>query len=178
MPRGAPDTRLIATPGTGASRPLPTCRTKCGRTTGPTWRTLNGTASASFPKTVKHPAPFRRLPLCQIVWYITNVLVDRLSKQDAQDLVRRCRAEGRIIVGRHFRDELENERLVLTDVWEVLRKGQIYSEPEPDIRTREWKYRMEGWEQGGKWLAIVLTFKAVDTAFLVTIFSVESRSSQ
>ena len=104
------------------------------------------------------------------------MLVDRLSNQDAQDLVRRCRVEGRIIVGRHFRDELANERLVLTDVWEVLRTGQIYGEPEPDIRTREWKYRMEGWEQGGKWLAIVFSFKAMDTAFLVTIFSVESRS--
>ena len=84
--------------------------------------------------------------------------------------------EGRIIVGRHFRDELANERLALTDVWEVLRTGRIYGEPETDIRTREWKYRMEGWEQGGKWLAIVFSFKAMDTAFLVTIFSVESRS--
>jgi hypothetical protein len=91
-------------------------------------------------------------------------------------LVRHCRAEGRIIVGRHFREELANERLLLTDVWEVLRTGQVYSEPEPDIRTREWKYRLEGCEEGGKWMAIVFTFKAIDTAFLVAIFSIESRS--
>ena len=78
--------------------------------------------------------------------------------------------------GPHFREELANERLVLTDVWEILRAGQIYSEPEHDIRSGEWKYRIEGWEQGGKWIAVVFSFKAVDTAFLITIFSVESRS--
>ena len=120
--------------------------------------------------------PIRSLALSSPVWYITNVLVDRLSRQDAQDLVRYCRAEGRIVVGRHFREELANEMLMLTDAWEILRTGQIYSEAEHDIRTREWKYRMEGWEQGGKWVAIVFSFKAMDTAFLVTIFSVESRS--
>jgi hypothetical protein len=104
------------------------------------------------------------------------VLVDRLSKQDAQDLVRRCRAEGRIIVGRHFREQLANERLILTDVWEVLRTGQIYNEPEPGHPHSGMEIPCRGLGAGRKWVAIVFTFKATDTAFLVTIFSVESRS--
>jgi hypothetical protein len=34
---------------------------------------------------------------------------------------------------------------------------------------------MEGHEPGGKWLAIIFSFKAVDTTFLITVFSVESK---
>ncbi len=58
----------------------------------------------------------------------------------------------------------------------MLRSGAIYDEPEQDIRTGDWKYRVEGHEPGGKWMAIVLTFKTTERAFLVTIFSIESRS--
>ena len=44
-----------------------------------------------------------------------------------------------------------------------------------DIRTGEWKYRVEGYEPGGKWLAVAFSFKTVDRAFLITVFAVESR---
>ena len=80
-------------------------------------------------------------------------------------------------MGRHFRDELAAEGLNFQDALPVLRSGTIFNPPEIDIATREWKYRIEGYEESGKWLAIVFCFKAVGSAFLITIFSsIESRA--
>jgi len=55
-----------------------------------------------------------------------------------------------VILGRHFRDELLKEDCVIEDAWTVLRKGEIFDAPEIDVRSREWKYRIEGHEPGGK----------------------------
>ena len=74
--------------------------------------------------------------------------------------------------------ELENEGLQFADAFSVLKGGQIYHEPEHDIRTGEWKYTIEGPEPGGKWLAIVFCFKRTATALLVTVFSVGLRRRQ
>jgi len=96
--------------------------------------------------------------------------------QEAQDLLHFClEGEGEVIPGRHFRDELAKERLTFEDAWMVLNTGQIYDPPEPDIKTGEWKYRVEGWESGGKWLVIAFSFKTISRAFLITIFSVEEK---
>ena len=99
----------------------------------------------------------------------------RLSKQDAQDLLRHCLEQGEVIPGRHFREELAREGIVFEDAWGVLGNGRIYDEPEHDIKTGEWKYRIEGYEPGGKWLVIVFSFKSVDRTFLITVFSVASK---
>lgn len=99
-----------------------------------------------------------------------------LKRQEALDLLRRCLEEGEIVPTKHFREELGDESITFEDAWIVLRSGSIYDEPEQDIKTGDWKYRVEGYEPGGKWLAIILTFKTTDRVFLVTIFSIESRS--
>lgn len=91
------------------------------------------------------------------------------------DLLRHCLEEGKVSYGRHFRDELANEELSIEDVWSVLRHGQIFRPAEQDIKTREWKYRIEGREPGGATLAIVFCFKEIDHVFLITIFSMESK---
>lgn len=101
--------------------------------------------------------------------------VARLLQPEATNLLRRCLVDGQVVAGRHFRDELRNEGLTFEDSWRVLRTGQIYDPPEPDIKSGEWKYRVEGHEPGGKWIVIVLCFKARDRTFLITVFSVESR---
>jgi hypothetical protein len=103
------------------------------------------------------------------------VSVDRLSRTEAVKLLRECVRIGRIIPGKHFRDELANEGLILPDALRVLKAGNIFQEPECDLKTGDWKYRVEGSEVDGKWLAIVFCFKAVDTAFLITVFSVEAK---
>ncbi|HEY4816728.1 MAG TPA: DUF4258 domain-containing protein [Candidatus Acidoferrum sp.] len=101
--------------------------------------------------------------------------IKRLSRTEAAGLVRKCLESGRrVIPGGHFRDELAKEGLTLPDALHVLRTGRIYDEPEEDIKTGEWKYRIEGREVDGRVLKIVFCFKdfdEIDTAYLITVFS-------
>ena len=92
--------------------------------------------------------------------------------------LRHCLEEGSIVPTRHFRDELSNEHILFEDAWTVLRYGQIYDPPEEDMRSGEWKYRIEGYEPGGKWIVIVFCFKRLDQAWLITIFSVTARGKK
>jgi hypothetical protein len=97
--------------------------------------------------------------------------------QEAQDLLRFClQGGGEIVPGRHFRDELTEEGLTFEDAWVVLRTGQVFDPPEPDIRTGELKFRVEGHEPGGKWLVVCFSFKTISRAFLITIFSVSAKA--
>ena len=94
-----------------------------------------------------------------------------LSRAEATDLVRNCLSAGRVISGKHFREELANEGLDIFDAYNVLRMGIILHEPEPDIRSGDWKYRIEGTDLEGKPLAVVFCFKDEATGFLITVFS-------
>jgi len=107
----------------------------------------------------------------KVVYY--QVAVERLSRPEAVKLLRECLRIGKIIPGKHFRDELAAEGLILPDALRVLKTGNIFHEPECDLKTGDWKYRVEGREVDGKWLAIVFCFRATDTAFLITVFSVK-----
>lgn len=101
--------------------------------------------------------------------------VECKTPSEAVDLLRYCLSEGAVIPGKHFREELAAEGLAFEDAWLVLKHGNIFDPPEEDIKSGEWKYRVEGYEPGGKWIAVVFCFKAIDRAFLITVFSVESR---
>lgn len=98
-----------------------------------------------------------------------------LTPSQAVDLLRRCLEEGSIVPSRHFMEELVEDRLTLTEAYHVLRTGTVFDPPEQDIKTGEWKYRVEGTEPDGKWLVIVFCFKRVDTALLITIWSLQHR---
>jgi hypothetical protein len=93
------------------------------------------------------------------------------TTQEALDLLRYCLEDGEVRPGAHFRKELANEKISFVDAWAVLRSGAIYEPPELDIKSGEWKWKVEGYEPGGAWLIIVFTFKTVDQAFLITVFS-------
>lgn len=84
-------------------------------------------------------------------------------------------AKGSVIPGKHFRDELAKEELSMLDAWHVLRSGLIFDAPEVDIKTGEWKYRIEGRVPDGKTIGIVFSFKQVDMAFLITVFSIQAK---
>jgi uncharacterized DUF497 family protein len=129
---------------------------------------------------------------CQAVLFSKNIFLTSPNKlvkyqlmgkpvmlatlQEAQDLLRFCLAGGGAVVpGCHFRRELVNEGLAFEDAWMVLATGQIYAPPEEDIKTGERKYRVEGYESGGKYLVIVFSFKTITLAFLITVFSVEEK---
>jgi hypothetical protein len=99
-----------------------------------------------------------------------------LGQQEATDLVRFCLGpSGKTRPGKHFREELAKEGLAMVDAEGVLRTGQVFDSAEQDLRTGEWKYRLEGHEPGGKWLIIVLCFKAIDEMFLISVFSNKAR---
>jgi Domain of unknown function (DUF4258) len=96
----------------------------------------------------------------------------RLSRAEAADLIRHCLSAGRVIPGKHFREELANEGLNILDAHNVLKTGSIFQEPEPDIRSGDWKYRMEGNDLEGEPLAVVFCFRDAATGFLITVFSI------
>jgi hypothetical protein len=94
----------------------------------------------------------------------------------AQDMLRDCLGAGAsVIPGCHFRDDLKKEGLTMPAAWHVLRLGCITNPPEHDVRTGDWKYSVEGYEPDGKWLVIVFCFRAVNKAYLITVFSVQAR---
>jgi hypothetical protein len=102
------------------------------------------------------------------------VPVARMSPASAKDALRKCLGvSGRIQPSRHFLGELKNETLTLVEAWQVLRTGTIFSAPEHDVATGEWKYGIEGKEPEGRSMAIVFCFKQIDYALLITIFSIE-----
>jgi hypothetical protein len=65
-----------------------------------------------------------------VVYY--QVRVDRLSRPEAVKLLRECVWTGKVIPGKHFRDELAAEGLILPDALRVLKTGNILQEPECD----------------------------------------------
>jgi hypothetical protein len=102
------------------------------------------------------------------------MLVAVLNSTDAQDLLRHCLAQGEVVPTTHFREGLIAEGLIFPDALHVLRTGLIYEPPEQDIKSREWKYRVEGTEPDGKTIAIVFSFKTIERVCLITIFAIES----
>jgi hypothetical protein len=104
------------------------------------------------------------------------MLVNAVKPDIALDMLKECMGNGgTVILGKHFRDELRNEGLTVPDAWIVLRSGCIYNPPECDIKTGEWKYTVEGYTTDGTWLGIVFSFKHADTAFMITVFSIEAK---
>ena len=101
--------------------------------------------------------------------------MDCLKVQEAVDLLRRCLEDGEVIPSAHFRAELAKEKATFVDVWTILRNGQIYDPPEQDIKTGEWKYRIEGHAADGQWLVVVFCFKSAEQTFLITVWSIELR---
>ena len=97
------------------------------------------------------------------------------TPQEAVDLLRCCLEDGEVKHGGHFREELAKENLSYEDAWNVLLRGRIFDPPERDIKTGEWKYRVEGRDTDGKWIAIIFAFKTVERVFLITVFSIEAR---
>ncbi len=70
----------------------------------------------------------------------------------------------------HFIKALQENGLALPDVMSVLHSGIVYDEPEFNVRFQQWRYKVEGKEYGGKWVAIVYSFLAEEEALIITAF--------
>jgi len=66
---------------------------------------------------------------------------------------------------------LEKEGLSIVDAQIIIRRGYVFDEPELDISTGQWKYRVTGTAPDSKFVAIVFCFNSDDEAVLITVFS-------
>jgi hypothetical protein len=101
--------------------------------------------------------------------------VARMTREQAQDLLRHCMEQGEVLHGPHFRNALRDEKMKFWQVHPVLTSGIVYKEPEFDVRHGDWKYVVEGRATSGEWMNIVFCFETIEDVFLVTIFRVEGR---
>jgi hypothetical protein len=93
-----------------------------------------------------------------------------LTKDQAKAELNRCVEEGAVVYSRHFRDELAKDDLTTGDVLSVCRSGVVIMAPEKDIRTAEWKYRIEGRTVEGQQMAVVFSFRPGQAVF-ITVFA-------
>ena len=92
-----------------------------------------------------------------------------LGRDGAKAELNRCIKSGQVVLTGHFREELANDDLTMEDVFYVCRSGAILMEPEADLKTGRWKYRIEGNTMEPRNIAVVFTFD-VARAFLITVF--------
>jgi hypothetical protein len=92
-----------------------------------------------------------------------------LAKDRAKARLNRCLSEGAVIYSRHFRDELAHDDLSTEDILAVCRAGAIVMAPEKDIKTGQWKYRIEGITADRRQVAVVFTFRT-ELAVFITAF--------
>lgn len=92
-----------------------------------------------------------------------------LTKDQAKAALNSCLEDGAVVYTRHFRDELANDDLTMEDVLVVCRSGAIVRVPETDIRTGEWKYRIEGSTAEHRQIAVVFCIRPGATVF-ITVF--------
>ncbi|MEP7367346.1 MAG: DUF4258 domain-containing protein [Acidobacteriota bacterium] len=94
---------------------------------------------------------------------------DPLGDGSAKSKLNGCLEEGAVRYSRHFRDELLNDQLTTEDVLTVCKSGAISMVPEQDIKTGQWKYRIEGLTADRRKVAVVFSF-VMDQAVFITVF--------
>jgi hypothetical protein len=92
-----------------------------------------------------------------------------LSRDRAKAKLDGCIEDGAVMYSRHFRDELANDDLTTEDILAVCRSGAIIMAPEKDIKTGQWKYRIEGVTADRRNVALVFAFKN-ELAVFITVF--------
>ena len=100
---------------------------------------------------------------------------DRLSRTDAQKKLRFCLDRGTVEQHPHFKKALHDDGLDYVSALPILKTGCIYDEPEFDPRFQQWRYKIEGREVDGRWLAIVFCFPEPSDTLLITAFVVKNR---
>jgi Domain of unknown function (DUF4258) len=94
---------------------------------------------------------------------------EALGKDRAKAQINWCLYEGAVSYTTHFREELANDNLTTEDVLTICRSGAVIMEPEKDIRTGQWKYRIEGNTADSRRVAVIFTFRRERGVF-ITVF--------
>lgn len=97
-------------------------------------------------------------------------MVPRLSRSDAQKLLRECLETGIVEYHPHFAQRCRDRGIDPLDAQYVLRKGVIYDEAELNVRFQEWRYKVEGKPPDAeKNLKVVITFLERDEVLVITV---------
>lgn len=91
------------------------------------------------------------------------------SRDEAKARLNRCLEDGVVIYTKHFREELSNDELTMQDVLAVCRSGAIVMAPESDIKTGQWKYRIEGVTVERRLVSVVFSL-TTEAAVFITVF--------
>ena len=94
----------------------------------------------------------------------------RLTKDQAKAQLNLCLDAGVVIYTRHFKEELANDGLTMEDVLAVCHSGVILMASEQDIKTGDWKYRIEGYTADHVNVALIFTLKPERKAVFITAF--------
>jgi hypothetical protein len=89
-----------------------------------------------------------------------------LTHDQAKAQLVRCLTAGSVRLTGHFREELAKDGLVMGDALTVCRSGAVLRAPEPDLRTGDWIYRIEGRTADHDRIAIVFKFEGERAVFL------------
>lgn len=92
-----------------------------------------------------------------------------LTRDEAKAVLNRCLEEGVVSYTKHFRDELTDDDLSTEDVLRISRSGAIIEAPEKDIKTGQWKYRIEGITSDSRRVAVVFVLRP-QMAVFITVF--------
>lgn len=76
-------------------------------------------------------------------WWSTFRWDEKLSFDDALDLIRSILENGRIVYSPHLRERMAERSFTIQDVEHILENGVVIAQ-EFDKRNRNWKYRISG----------------------------------
>lgn len=93
-----------------------------------------------------------------------------LTGNQAKAQLNLCLDDGFVIYTRHFKQELASDGLTMEDVLAVCHSGVILMAPEKDIKTGDWKYRIEGYTADQEDVALIFTLKPERKAVFITAF--------
>ena len=96
----------------------------------------------------------------------------KLTPDEAKRKITLFLDEGTVELSFHCRQEYMRKRSVmLLDIVNALKTGEVIQEPEWDDARQNWKYRVEGVDtEGDELTAVTIIFDVNLTLFIVTVF--------
>lgn len=93
----------------------------------------------------------------------------KYSNKDALKLIRGNLSNGYTNPTSHFNERLKERKITMQDVVYLLKAGEIIDPPELNIKTGEWKYRVEGETLDEKAIAVIVTVEKGCTTLITCI---------
>jgi len=92
-----------------------------------------------------------------------------MTRFQALTIIKWAVRQGKVVICSHAKDRMLKRNVTITDILYVLKNGKILDAPEPDIRTGNSRWRVEGSTIDGEYLKIIVEIEE-DGAVVVTVF--------